>query len=77
MSAKSTDMEPARPVSIITPTYGRAELLPLAYRMYASQQDSAAREWIVIDDSPQPSPFMQNLADPSVRAAALKHRRKA
>jgi len=68
-------MEPNAPVSIITPTYGRAELLPLAYRMYTSQQDSAAREWIVIDDSPQPSPFMQSLADPDVRYLYLPQRR--
>ena len=67
-------MEPNPPVSIITPTYGREALLPLAYRMYASQQDSAAREWVVIDDSPQPSQFMQNLADPSVRYVHLPRR---
>jgi len=67
-------METNPSVSIITPTYGRGALLPLAYRMYAAQQDIATREWIVIDDSPQPSQFMQGLADPDVRYVHLPGR---
>jgi len=67
-------MSSSLPISIITPTYGRAALLPFAYQIYASQQDIAAREWIVIDDSPNPSTFMQHLADPSVRYIYLPQR---
>ncbi len=43
-------------VSIITPTYQRAALLPLAWKCVASQQLTEF-EWLVLDDSPSPSRF--------------------
>ncbi len=53
-------------VSIITPTHGRAPFLPLIYYCIQSQEWTTI-EWLVDDDSPQPSLFMQNLADPRVQ----------
>lgn len=52
-------------VSIITPTWNREALLPLAYRSFAAQR-AAALEWIVIDDSDAPSAFMASLRDERV-----------
>jgi glycosyltransferase involved in cell wall biosynthesis len=53
-------------VSVITPTYQRHSLLPLIWKCVSSQE-VADIEWLVLDDSPSPSPFMQGLADPRVR----------
>ena len=53
-------------VSVVTPTYGRAHLLPHVHRCFA-RQTWPDREWLVLDDSPQPSPFMLTLDDPRVR----------
>lgn len=53
-------------VSIITPTHGRGWLLPLIYSCVKSQEWPHF-EWLVDDDSPLPSAFMQTLADPRVR----------
>ncbi|HEX7348745.1 MAG TPA: glycosyltransferase family A protein [Rhodanobacteraceae bacterium] len=47
-------------VSIITPTFGRAQLLPALARCVAQQQ--VAWEWRVLDDSPAPDSEMQALA---------------
>jgi len=52
-------------VSIITPTRNRAALLPLAHRCVAGQS-WANLEWLVLDDSPEPSPYMAALDDPRV-----------
>ena len=52
--------------SIITPTFGREHLLPAAYTGFA-QQSVPDIEWLVLDDSPEPSAFMRGLDDPRVR----------
>ncbi|WP_236198392.1 glycosyltransferase family 2 protein [Pseudomonas pseudonitroreducens] len=52
-------------VSIITPTWNREKLLPTTYRAFKSQSYSPL-EWIVVDDSEQPSAFMTSLNDPRV-----------
>lgn len=60
-------------ISVITPTYAREALLPSAYRSFATQT-APDLEWIVMDDSPEPSPFMQGLDDPRVRYRHFDHR---
>lgn len=50
-------------VSIITPTYRRAEFLPHLCASVTSQTWPTL-EWLVEDDSPEPSQFMQSLSDP-------------
>jgi glycosyltransferase involved in cell wall biosynthesis len=65
MSPSSAIAASAPCVSVITPTWNREELLPLAYRSFAAQQ-AGALEWIVIDDSEVPSAFMTNLRDERV-----------
>ncbi|QGZ60624.1 glycosyltransferase family 2 protein [Paraburkholderia acidisoli] len=52
-------------VSIITPTANRAAFLPAIARCVARQQVSW--EWLVLDDSPAPSAFMQTLAQQDAR----------
>jgi glycosyltransferase involved in cell wall biosynthesis len=52
-------------VSIITPTFNRPNFLPAIYQCVAAQ-DMADFEWLVLDDSPAPSTFMQSLGDPRV-----------
>ncbi|WP_042298410.1 glycosyltransferase family 2 protein [Paraburkholderia bannensis] len=52
-------------VSVITPTWQREAMLPFAYRSFA-QQDVGECEWIVVDDSAEPSAFMASLRDPRV-----------
>jgi glycosyltransferase involved in cell wall biosynthesis len=47
-------------VSIITPTFGREPLLPLIYACVKSQ-DWPEIEWLVDDDSQEPSAFMLSL----------------
>ena len=49
-------------VSIITPTFNRQRFLPLVHRCVMAQ-DLQDFEWLVDDDSPSPSPYMQGLAD--------------
>lgn len=53
-------------VSIVTPTYGRERFLALAHRTVAAQTYSDF-EWLVLDDSPAPSAYMQSLSDPRIR----------
>jgi len=60
-------------ISVITPTYDRPQLLPLIYGCFA-RQTVAEKEWIVVDDSPEPSGFMLSLADPRVRYIHLPER---
>jgi glycosyltransferase involved in cell wall biosynthesis len=54
-------------VSIITPTANRHRFLPAIARCVMRQ--TVEWEWLVHDDSPEPSPFMQTIAaaDPRVR----------
>ena len=47
-------------VSIITPTFGRAQWLPLIHKCILSQ-DLTDLEWLVLDDSSEPSDFMRSL----------------
>lgn len=51
-------MPPA--VSIVTPTANRDNYLPALARCVMRQQVSW--EWLVLDDSPEPSRFMRDLA---------------
>ncbi|WP_321815963.1 MULTISPECIES: glycosyltransferase family 2 protein [unclassified Paraburkholderia] len=52
-------------VSIITPTANREAFLPAIARCVARQR--VDWEWLVLDDSPQPSAFMQQLARSDAR----------
>lgn len=52
-------------VSLITPTYAREQFLPLLYQII-TRQDYPNLEWLVFDDSPRPSPFLEALSDPRV-----------
>jgi len=61
-----TGMRTEPSVSIITPTYGREALLRAACAMVA-RQTNADFEWLILDDSPQPSPFFANQGDPRIR----------
>jgi len=53
---------PAPTVSIITPTFDRHHFLPFATK-FVLDQSVADFEWLVLDDSPTPSKFMQSLSD--------------
>jgi glycosyltransferase involved in cell wall biosynthesis len=52
-------------VSIITPTFNRPHFLPFLAKCVLDQKVSDF-EWLVLDDSPLPSKFMQTLSDPRV-----------
>jgi glycosyltransferase involved in cell wall biosynthesis len=58
----TTKLSHAHLVSIITPTNGRAPFLPLLYSAINNQTWSDI-EWLVDDDSLEPSRFMQEIAD--------------
>lgn len=47
-------------ISVITPTFGRPEMLPNLYHAFASQ-DFAQRELLIYDDSATPAPLMAAL----------------
>lgn len=47
-------------VSVVTCTQGRERRLPGLHAVYA-HQGHEAREWLVFDDSPQPSPYLAGL----------------
>ena len=53
-------------VSVITPTYQREEYLPrlLDYFLSQSHED---KELLILDDGPEPLPFLANHPDPRVR----------
>jgi glycosyltransferase involved in cell wall biosynthesis len=68
-----TNEPSAEPVSVVTPTYGRADLLPAAYRIFASQTWPDL-EWVVIDDSPERCVFFNGLDDPRVKYIHLPER---
>ena len=48
--------------SIITPTYQRHSMLRLQHRAI-SEQTERDFEWLILDDSPEPSAYFSNLAD--------------
>jgi len=52
--------------SIITPTYQREDMLRLQYRGI-SEQSEADFEWLILDDSPEPSPYFRTLTDNRVQ----------
>lgn len=52
-------------VSVICPTYGRADRHQLLYAAF-SHQTYKNKELLVYDDSPSPSPFFQSLQDEKV-----------
>ena len=53
-------------VSLVTPTHGRAELLRYQYGIVTAQTVTDF-EWLILDDSPQPSAFFTQLDDSRVR----------
>jgi glycosyltransferase involved in cell wall biosynthesis len=55
-------------VSIITPTYQREEFLPQIAR-WVLEQTYPNIEWLILDDSPEPSRFLASHADPRFRYA--------
>lgn len=60
-------------VSIVTPTFNRHDLLQAQHRIVLAQtvQDF---EWLILDDSPEPSPHFADLADPRIRYTHKKDR---
>jgi glycosyltransferase involved in cell wall biosynthesis len=52
-------------VSIVTPTFNRSHYLPLLTKCVLNQTVSDF-EWLILDDSPHPSKFMQGLSDPRI-----------
>jgi glycosyltransferase involved in cell wall biosynthesis len=57
-------------VSLITPTRDRHALLPFAYR-WATALEERSWEWVILDDSDRPCPFLASLSDPRVRYVHL------
>ena len=53
-------------VSIITPSFNRQVLLEAQHKI-VSAQTAGDFEWLILDDSPQPSAYFTKLADPRVR----------
>ncbi|HEY1795590.1 MAG TPA: glycosyltransferase [Stellaceae bacterium] len=53
------------PVSIITPTGGRAPFLAQALRHFRNQ-DYPDLEWLILDDSPEPNKAFTELRDPKI-----------
>lgn len=53
-------------VSIITPTFGRAAFLQTAWR-WVENQTYPRIEWLVLDDSPAPDPWLSAHPDPRIR----------
>jgi glycosyltransferase involved in cell wall biosynthesis len=57
-------MAPA--VSIITPSFNRQDLLEAQHKIVAAQT-LADFEWLILDDSPEPSSYFAGLTDPRIR----------
>jgi glycosyltransferase involved in cell wall biosynthesis len=53
-------------VTIATPTYKREALLQQSHRMLL-QQSEQNFEWLILDDSPEPSAYFTGLSDPRIR----------
>lgn len=64
-------MAPA--VSIVTPSFNRQALLEAQHKI-VSAQTVEDYEWLILDDSPQPSAYFENLADPRVRYTHMPQR---
>jgi glycosyltransferase involved in cell wall biosynthesis len=65
---------PLRPkYSIVTPTHGRESKLRLQHRG-VSEQSERDFEWLILDDSPEPSPYFSMLTDDRVRYRHLPQR---
>jgi glycosyltransferase involved in cell wall biosynthesis len=60
-------------VSIITPSFNRQALLEAQYKI-VSAQTVEDFEWLILDDSPQPSAYFEELADPRVRYTHMPER---
>jgi glycosyltransferase involved in cell wall biosynthesis len=59
--------DPALPaVSITTPTHGRQRLLEKQHATVLAQSEQDF-EWLILDDSPEPSAYFQKLNDPRIR----------
>lgn len=56
----------AEKVSVITPTFGREQFLPLAHRSFLAQTYPNL-EWLILDDSPAPSAYLRGVDDPRIR----------
>ncbi|CAK0743176.1 Glycosyltransferase family 2 protein [uncultured Gammaproteobacteria bacterium] len=61
-----TDPSAAPMVSIVTPTYGRESLLRAVLRSVV-RQTLTDFEWLILDDSPQPSAFFLAVDDRRIR----------
>jgi glycosyltransferase involved in cell wall biosynthesis len=53
-------------ISIITPTHQREALLRKQHRVVMAQRERNF-EWLILDDSPEPSSYFQQLDDPRIR----------
>ena len=61
-------------ISIITPTFGREPLLRLQHRSVLRQTEQNF-EWLILDDSPEPSTYFLAIDDPRIRYAHIANRR--
>ncbi|MES1176387.1 MAG: glycosyltransferase family A protein [Myxococcales bacterium] len=59
-------MPGAPAISIITPTFRRERLLQLQHRTVLAQTEPRF-EWLILDDSPEPSSYFMGLRDPRIR----------
>ncbi|HEY0465859.1 MAG TPA: glycosyltransferase family A protein [Polyangiaceae bacterium] len=55
-------------ISIITPSYRREPLLQVQHRTVLRQSEQNF-EWLILDDSPEPSSYFSKLSDPRIRYA--------
>jgi len=53
-------------ISIITPSYGRQQLLQIQHRTVLRQTEQNF-EWLILDDSPEPSAYFSRLGDARIR----------
>lgn len=60
-------------VSVITPTFGRAQYLPHLLRCF-KHQTYPDKELLILDDSPEPDGNLKRLRDPDVRYMHLPER---
>lgn len=59
-------MPSAPAISIITPSFQRERLLQLQHGTVLRQSEQNF-EWLILDDSPEPSPYFAQLGDPRIR----------
>jgi glycosyltransferase involved in cell wall biosynthesis len=62
-------------VSIITPTYNRAHFFPRLLEGYLHQTYPHEMEWIILDDSEDPNPFLSKLQDLTIRYITLNEKK--